>query len=271
MNQQPFDHNDLTEDQERRLQQIASAFPYPPTPDIAGKWKREQVLSRVRPRRVLLWAAVLLIILLCSALVVPPVRAAILKLLRIGNVIILPSEPTATPTAASSSLTSTTFVSPTSAPTITPIRSLLDLAGETTLAEAQAKVKFPIHLPAYPPDLGAPDRVYLQDIQGPVVILVWLDPHSPDGIKLSLHLLGKGALVYKMAPKILEKTVVNGHEAIWTEGPYVFASKRGNEVDWDMRRIINGKTLIWAENDVTYRLESYLSIEDAVRIAESLR
>src|SRR5262249_6585301 len=137
--------------------------------------------------------------------------------------------------------------------------------------DAQSKVKFPIRLPAYPQDLGAPDRVFLQNIQGPVVILVWLDPHSPDGIKMSLHLLGEGALVYKMPPQKLDSTTVNGHEAIWTEGPYVLAVKQGNQANWDMRRIINGKTLIWTEGNVTYRLESYLSMEDAKRIAESLR
>lgn len=261
MNQQPFDHNPLTEEQERRLQEVASAFTYPPTPDIAGNWKQAR-RSRVPARRVLLWAAILLIVLLCSALTVPPVRAAILNLLRIGNVIIFPVEPTATPTLSGTASTP--------APATTPIRSLLDLAGETTLADAQGSVNFPIRLPSYPADLGAPDRVYRQDIDGPVVILVWLDPNSPDGVRLSLHELGEGALVYKMAPKIIEKTKVNGHEAIWTEGPYVVVTKQRGGTGWDMRRIINGQTLIWTEGKVTYRLETHLSMEEAVRIAESL-
>jgi hypothetical protein len=264
MNQQPFDHNDLTEDQERRLQEVASRFAYPPTPDIAGKWKLGQVHQPVRTRRVMLWAAVLLIVLLCSALAVPPVRAALLNLLRIGNVIIFPVEPTATPTTAAPGLTSTPAL------TATPVQSLLDLVGETTLTDAQSKVKFPIRLPASPPNLGAPDRVYLQNIEGPVVILVWLDPNSPDGVRLSLHELGEGAIVYKMAPRVIENTKVNGHEAIWTEGPYLVVTKRGDVSGWDMRRLINGKTLIWTEGNVTYRLESNLSLQEAVRIAESL-
>jgi hypothetical protein len=35
-------------------------------------------------------------------------------------------------------------------------------------------------------------------------------------------------------------------------------------------RLINGHVLIWAGLDVTYRLETDLSLEEAVKIAESL-
>jgi hypothetical protein len=38
----------------------------------------------------------------------------------------------------------------------------------------------------------------------------------------------------------------------------------------DFVRMIAGHVLIWAEGDVTYRLETSLSMEEAVRVAESL-
>ena len=65
----------------------------------------------------------------------------------------------------------------------TLLASILDLKGKTSLPAARARVDFPIRLPTYPPDLGSPDGVFLQDINGAVVVLVWLTPevivHSP--------------------------------------------------------------------------------------------
>jgi hypothetical protein len=37
-----------------------------------------------------------------------------------------------------------------------------------------------------------------------------------------------------------------------------------------MRRLVEGNVLIWFENGLTYRLESDLSLEETVRVAESL-
>jgi hypothetical protein len=143
----------------------------------------------------------------------------------------------------------------------------LDLGGETTLAEAQAQVDFPIRLPAEPPELGPPDSVFLQDLQGQAVILVWLNPDNPRQVELSLHLLGPGTLVEKGAPVILEETTVKGQEAFWVTGPHVIQNRRG---DFDIRRLVTGNVLIWREGVITYRLETKLSLAEAKRIAESL-
>jgi hypothetical protein len=40
--------------------------------------------------------------------------------------------------------------------------------------------------------------------------------------------------------------------------------------DTQFMRMIEGQVLIWADGDVTYRLESDLSLEEALKIAESL-
>jgi hypothetical protein len=70
-----------------------------------------------------------------------------------------------------------------------------------------------------------------------------------------------------MQPTAIQETRVNGERAIWTTGPYpvIFSN---NEIQYE--RLINGHVLIWGDLDVTYRLETNLSIEEAVKIAESL-
>jgi hypothetical protein len=248
---------------EAHLTESARHFPYPPTPDLALA-VRECLAPTPRVptarRRQLGWAALLLLALLIGLMAVPGVRAAVLRALRLGAVEII-LEPTATATQAAQTPTP-------GPPTPTTLVSVLDLAGETTLEQAQAQVGFPIRLPAYPPDLGAPDGVYVQDLGGPVVVLVWLDPTRPDRVRLSLQQLGRGALVWKLEPEALQETHVNGQRAIWTDGPYMLETRRG---DLESRRIVEGHVLVWTDGEMTYRLETDLSLDEAVKIAESLQ
>lgn len=269
MTQPPLAHDDsyeVDDEMDAHLLEAARPFPYPPTPDIAIALSRKR--SSLSPAiRRLMWAALIVLISLCGLLVIPEVRAAVLSVLRIGSVTIFTTPPTSTPT----SLPSTAVLTDTPQPTATLLPSLLRLAGETTLQDAQAHVRFPIRLPTHPTDLGPPDHVYRQSMGGSVVILVWLDPTRADGVRLSLHLLSDGAMVYKMPPQVLAETSVHGQHAIWTEGPYLIEVKQGNQTEWTMRRLITGHVLIWAEGDVTYRLETDQELTEAVKIAESLR
>ena len=260
MSEPPFDQSGPPDEQlEARLRERARAFPYPPTPDIAGAVRQRigSATSGVALRRRLVLAVVLVMIGLCMLLAVPQVRAAILNLLRLGGVIIVLDEPTATPPQPG-----------TLRPTNTAIRSLLDLAGETTLDRAQQRVKFPIRWPNYPAD--PPDRVFLQDLQGDVVVLVWLDPKRSGGIRYALHILGEGALVYKMQPKIIQEATVHGARALWTEGPYILVWRTRSQDDWDLRRIVRGNVLLWTDGKLTYRLESDGTLDEAQRVAESV-
>lgn len=246
---------------EARLSEAGRAFIYPTIPDIAGSvagrlTRRGGRGSRLL-RRGLVAALVLLLIGLCLMLAVPEVRAAILNLLRIGNVIIFPVAPTATPTQQVA----------TAAPTPTLLPSLRNLAGEMPLNNARQYVPFPIRLP---PDFGPPDKVYYQYYGGPMLILVWLDPAKADGIALSLHLLGSGAFAFKVEPTIIQETTVRGQPALWTVGPYLVILQRGNRAGPEMHRLVRGNVLVWTEGEVTYRLESDLPLAEAVRIAESL-
>jgi hypothetical protein len=143
------------------------------------------------------------------------------------------------------------------------------LAGEMTLEQAQKAVDYPILLPSYPADLGKPDRVFVQQADGAMTVLVWLDPKQPDHVLMSLHFLPEGSwAIKKMEPTVIQETTVNRLPAVWTVGPYPMLYSNG---DVDFIRLIDGHVLIWAKGNLTYRLESDFSLEEAVKIAESLQ
>ncbi len=276
---------------ETRLRQAANSFAYPATPGLAGAVRRRLEHAQTRSARLwrrVAWGVVMALVILAGLMAVPQVRAAVFEILRIGAVRIVPVAPTPTLTPAAPALAFTgvapvttplSTVSPrfdggapaAPSPSPTPLLSVLDLAGETTLAEARAKAGFPIRLPTSPSDLGAPDRVFLQDLGGPVVVLVWMDSAAPNRVRMSLHELGPGTFAEKIQPPVVQETTVNGQPAVWTEGPYLLQFLRGGQVIYDTRRLVEGHTLVWTEGDVTYRLENDLSLDEAVRIATSLK
>lgn len=212
-------------------------------------------------------AAVLALVVLAMLIAVPSVRAGVMAFLRIGTIRIAVDEPTARPLPAGAATAGAT----TAIPTATPLDSVLDLAGATTLEDARRRANFPIRLPLYPPDLGPPDRVFFQDLGGPAVVLVWMDAAQPGRVRLSLHLLSSTTFAQKGEPPVIEETRVNGQAALWTEGPYMLEYLRGQQVPYGARRLVTGHVLLWAEQSVTYRLETDLPLEEAVHIAESLR
>jgi hypothetical protein len=195
------------------------------------------------------------VLLLAALLLVPPVQAGVQAVIQIGVDHIFRTAPVRTPGIS----------------TPTPLASVLDLAGETTLPQARAQIGFPIRLPAYPADLGPPQRVFVQDLGGKAVILVWLDPRRPDTVRMSLHELSDGAFVYKIAPQSVQETTVHGQRALWTEGPYFVEVLQDGQPTYAERRLVDGHVLIWTEGSITYRLETSVTLEEAVRIAESLR
>ena len=109
----------------------------------------------------------------------------------------------------------------------------------------------------------------MQDADGSMTILVWLDPNDPEKVLLSLHFIPEGSwAIHKSEPVVLEQTSVNGERAFWAVGPYPLRLSNGN---LDFTRLIQGHVLIWAADDITYRLETALPLEEAVNIAESLQ
>jgi hypothetical protein len=255
---------------ENRLQKLAGEMPYPPTPDIVPLVRphlRKGIRSRL-PLRLAAGAALTIVLLAAALFAVPNVRAEIVRFIQIGVVRIFTAAPDDTPVPTRPAAPYTATVSPTQVDAPTPVQRLssLDPAGATSLEAARQEAGFPVHLPAYPPDLGPPDKVYFQE-DGPTVILTWLDPQQPERMGLSLYQIGPGSiLVKKMQPEVKE-VQVNDQFAAWTDGPYLLEIVSGG---YREMRLVEGHTLVWTDGEITYRLETDLPLEEATRIAESL-
>ncbi|MDX1612938.1 MAG: hypothetical protein R3300_01435 [Candidatus Promineifilaceae bacterium] len=242
---------------EQRLVETAAYLDYPPTPPVAAIVRqrlRHQQTAPARPTRLLAAALATVVLLLIVILTVPPVRAAVLEFLQIGAIRI--------------------FTTPaTDAPTVPEISGLPELAGETTLSAAHSAVAHPLRLPTYPPDLGPPDRVYRQALGAAgdldlAVILVWLDPQRPDRVRLSLyHIEVPYYGLKQVGIDNVQQTEVSGRLAYWVEGPHRLRLASGEMSEW---LFVAGSVLVWSDGVVTYRLESGLPLQEAVRIAESL-
>ncbi len=257
---------------EKQLRAAARGLKYPRTPDVSRlvRFKLTRPpLPLSRTRLILRIVAVIAVVLLALALAVPQVRAQLAGFFQIGVIRILPYQPPATPPLAEIPVTATSAKVTAEAPTMDSMPSALHgLAGLTILDQAQKLTGFRIQLPAYPKDLGAPDFVFYQD-QIKMLVLVWRDPSDPQKIRLSLHeLLPGSGIVNKYQPVIVQETAVNGNHAIWAEGPYLIQVTSG---DYELRRIVEGHSLIWEQAGITYRLETDLPLAEAAQIAESIR
>lgn len=222
-----------------RVQELGQRFVFPPTPDIAGAVR--QRLGRRQGRLSPGWVQAgiaLVIVVLVIVLAVPDLRAKAFDFLGIGAVRILRDEP-------DTHLLDTGF----------------DPAYETTLDDAQEQVNYPIRQPAYPPDLGSPDAVYLYP--NDMVILVWAD-----GSLLSLTLIDSRQMVFKHYSDQETMTTVNGHEAMWLIKPHVIEAPRMDAPH--IERLVEHNVLVWKVGDITYRLETDLTLAEARRIAESV-
>jgi hypothetical protein len=232
-----MDRSDENLPLEERLRAAARSLPYPPTP-------RLDLAKRPAPHRRLALArlALLLVALLLALLAVPEVRAAALRLLQVG-----------------------------APPTPAPFE--LDLPGRTTLAEAARSLSFPVRLPSEPADLGEPDLVFTQDLGGDVLVLVWRDREHPERARLLLMTLTSRSYAEKLLhdpeqTTLLGEAQVGDSRALWVRGPHLFEAGGG---ELTLRRVVQGNTLIWTEGELTYRLETGGTLDEALRIARSLR
>jgi hypothetical protein len=258
---------------EEHLKDVVGRFKYPSTPDVAGAvMERLEGGSRPQTRLPSAWVVMgLLVFALIILFAVPGVRAEIIRFFQVGVVRIFPENPTLTaePSLPQVPTTATPDMFTPRPGGNQPLYSVTisELAGETTFEDAQTGLPFPIRLPTYPADLGMPDRVFLQE-DGGMVILVWTDSADPEQARLSLHEIAPGSIVLsKYEPRVIQETQVNGVYAIWAQGPYLVQLTSGS---YDFRRTVEGNTLIWEQEGITYRLESDLTLEETIQIAESL-
>ncbi|HEY7131700.1 MAG TPA: hypothetical protein VH440_05580 [Candidatus Limnocylindrales bacterium] len=186
-----------------------------------------------------------------------------------------PSIPTGSPSASPA-----IAPSPTPTPTTSgPPGSNLGFGEPVTLDDARARAGFPILLPA-DDRLGPPDAVWI-DEHGRVS-LVWL---ARPGIPASEE-SGLGVVVSEFpghieegyfqklldAGSTIQPVTVRGERGYWIAGrPHEFVYVNpSNDPTFDDRRLV-GDTLAWSDGDVTYRVESALGLDEAVRIADGLR
>jgi hypothetical protein len=251
-------------DLDRALHDLGRHVQYPPTPDL-GAVVRYRILSERGPwrprwfgaRRLALVAVVVLVALGASALLLPPVRDSIARFFHIQGVVIERHATIPSPTADSS----------------------LALGTPTSLETARAQVGFPVALPGA---LGSPTAIYVgTPPPGGEVSLVYAPrPGLPEA-----HSTGVGLLLSEfrgsIAPEFLGKVVGPGTSVeevdvahtrgYWISGaPHAFFYQQagGNPSEEPLRLADN--TLIWERNGVTLRIESSLSRDAAVRIANSI-
>lgn len=256
------------EDQwEDTVRDTARRFPYPPTPDLT-----QAVRQRIRRRRSAaptVWriAAIILLALLAVVAAVPEVRAVVLDFIRVGAVRIFPV--TATPTTLPGTATSRPPWYDRGQPE--PLASVLDMPGETTLETAREESGLKFGLPTYPDDLGAPDHVYLVEHVDKLVTMVWMEPDDPTQVRLIIDVLNPRLLVSKMAVMDFSKQVrVNGRlDSMWIPTPHLVVYFFERE-QYILQREVHASVLIWTEGALTYRMETSLPMEEAIKIAESV-
>lgn len=240
---------------EHAVSSIAAELPYPATPDVAGAVRAHLQVDRPRPWRLRRWAVAALIALLFALLVaiaVPPVRAALLRVLRIGAIQInLIDDP------QQASL-------PAAAAQRQPV-SIIDLGEEIGLAEAAGVIT--LANPPFPPGLGEPDAVYGQNLlfREPVVSFFWRARGERPQILLTQIGLPQFALKWAAGEQVAE-IEVRGRPAIWIAGPHRLDLVSGAA---EHVTAIASNVLIWDNGQMTFRLEADMTLEEALQIAES--
>jgi hypothetical protein len=274
-------------------QRLADLEPwlYPTTPDLATQVRHrlesEPVRSSLSPlgarRRVgdeerswaarlesrALWlVAALLVIAIAGGLVLfPEARNAIADRLGLQGVLIR-------------------WVDEVPSPEPSQLGAPLLLGRPVTLDEAQAAVDFSVRVPTAP-GFDDPSEIYLLDQeQGAMVSFVY--PTGPElpasdetGVGALLAqfqgdaergLIEKGLADSGEPETYLEAVTVRGDPGYWISGAphgFFFVCYDAGECRQERYRLA-GNVLLWEQDGVTLRLESALSREDALAIAESV-
>lgn len=264
---------------EQALARAGKAVSYPSTPAMAIRVRAE--LER-RPARHVAWvtrraffALAALVIAVALLLAFPETREALAQLLGLRTIQILPATPTPTLTVPATPAPGAHLIPPATA-TVPPVPSATSTGAKiqcctTTLADAKARARFKILLPPS----ESPSQVYFQELSGSgspqQLILEFGDPSSPRFTLYQATSVLYGKIVREGT--VIEETRVQGQRALWLVGaPHVliYLNARG-QPQFDIERTVYSNTLAWEIGDVTYRLETDVSKEEAVRFAESLR
>ena len=247
-----------------------SLTPLPARPSghpVAGGVGDEGLAPGLGPRVLWLVAALLLIALVSGLVLFPEARNAIADRLGLPGV-------------------SIRWVDEVPTPQPSQVGAPLLLGRPVTLDEAQAAVDFPVRVPTAA-GFDAPAEIYLLDQdQGAMVSCVY--PPGP-GLPAS-NQTGVGALLTQFRGEadrgLIEKGLpdngeqethlqavsVSGEPGFWISGtPHAFfVVCDGVGECREERYRLAGNVLLWEQDGVTLRLESALSLKDALAIAESV-
>ncbi len=162
-----------------------------------------------------------------------------------------------------------------------PVGTGLSLGAHVGLDEARRRLDFEPALPSRG-DLGAPDAVYVGDVPTGGRVTLAYAPRSglpvtgTTGVGLLLtefHAAIPEAVIRKTlaAGTDVEPVSVDGEPGYWFSGePHVLTLADTHGRFFTDRARLAANTLLWQRGNVTYRLESALTRDEATRIAESL-
>ncbi|MEO5952906.1 MAG: hypothetical protein ABIQ44_10625, partial [Chloroflexia bacterium] len=270
---------------DRYLTNKASAFRYPPTPDISSAVRNKLVegaykdngrgaqrLPAYKPRRAWVATSLTALAIIVSLLSVPSVRAFVSDVY-IGVVHIVRG----------------TDIPDRNVPTVTPgVPWNPRLTGEIDLGSAYSRVSDPgyIKLPTYPAGLGLPDHVYYQSGSN-LLLYVWLEPNDASRARLALYQIPPNVSVSKSVADgvVSESLYINASapisdekktHAYWIEGPTSYALQYTDENEnriTNADQILPGNTLVWDDMETmyTYKLVGEKDKAEAVKIAASLK
>lgn len=223
----------MSEEFEIHIRNIARSLSYPPTPALQRSARPQRLTGAWR------YAALLLLVVGLSGLVIPDIRAGVLEFLQIGRV--------------------TVYLDGQGADG-QPL-NLAHVAGETTLDAAGQQVAFVLLLPPDDP----PDRVFVQSDD--LVIFVWTDGRQIE--KALYQIAGDDWQITKLV-EILEQTEVHEQPAYWLSLQHPVQFIRDGLIQNELTHFVAGNVLGWEQDGVTYRLETKLPLVAARALAESL-
>lgn len=246
------------------LRAVAGAVDVPATRDLTAAVRSEIAALPVRRRRhKVAWVAraagvgaAVLVAMLVLVSVSPRARVVVGDWLRIGGIDIgigeIPSE--------------------------VEVGDPLPRAREVSLDDARSTVTYPVQVPRR---LGEPQRVYLDDsFAGGAVSMVWAPRASLPEVDP-----GVGALLTVFQAQVdqayltkiigsfdgMERVQVDGSRGIWFGGPPHLLVRQPDGREREVGARLAGNTLIWEQSGVTYRLETALDRDAALRVGNSMR
>jgi hypothetical protein len=271
---------------ESDLRELGSSLDFPtPAPDFASRvgdriaWRpmkqpwwsgRSQVFGRPVRRAILLAAVLLLLIVAVAA-------AVGLGLPGLRIIFGLPPDASAVPSAGQA----TAAPSGSGATSSAALGENLDLGLPIGLDQLDQQAGFHVLRPT-DPAVGPPAAAYLDRAKANQVALVWpVRPDLPRTFDPDVGLLlmqFDGGLDTGFFSKAIgqgttvESVRVNGRAAFWVSGAphFFFYTGRNGQNVHDERRWV-GDALLWSDGTFTYRLETSLGRDVAMRIAESVR